>query len=87
MYLNHTPFSIYNIGAGNPVSLMDFIKVIEVNLGIKAKIEFKPMQMGDVKSTHADISELIAKTGYVPQYSLDDGVKSFVSWFRDYYSI
>jgi UDP-glucuronate 4-epimerase len=81
------PFSIYNIGAGNPVSLMDFIKVIEVNLGIKAKIEFKPMQMGDVKSTHADISELIAKTGYVPQYSLDDGVKSFVSWFRDYYSI
>ncbi len=81
------PYSLYNIGAGNPVDLMDFIRVIEDNLGKKAKIEFKSMQLGDVESTHADISELFKKTGYTPQNTLTEGVESFVSWFRDYYRI
>ena len=51
------PYSIYNIGAGNPVKLTDFIKIIEDCLKIKAKINYKPMQLGDVESTHADVSE------------------------------
>ncbi len=80
------PYTLFNIGAGSPVGLMEFIKIIEDNLDIKAKINFQTMQPGDVESTHADISELFKKTGYTPQYSLASGVKEFVSWFRDYYN-
>ena len=83
---SRAPYSVFNIGAGSPVSLMEFIKIIEDNIGIKAKIDYKPMQLGDVESTHADISELFEQTSYTPQYSLSEGVKEFVSWFRDYYN-
>ena len=83
---SRAPYSIFNIGAGNPIGLMEFIEIVEDNLGIKAKIDFKPMQLGDVESTHADISELFEKTGYTPKHSVSAGVKEFVTWFRDYYN-
>jgi len=80
------PYSVFNIGAGNPIGLMDFIRIIEETLGIEAKLDFQPMQPGDVESTHADISELFDTTGYRPKYSIKEGVQEFVSWFRDYYN-
>jgi len=47
-------FSIINLGHGSPAHLMNFIKIIEKELGKKAKINFMPMQPGDVKETYAD---------------------------------
>ncbi|MDN3668110.1 NAD-dependent epimerase [Echinicola jeungdonensis] len=79
------PYKIYNIGNSNPVKLMDFIETIENNLGIKAKKELLPIQPGDVPSTYADTSELENDLGYKPETSIDQGVKEFVKWYRDFY--
>ena len=80
------PYSIYNIGAGNPVKLTDFIEIIEDCLKIKAEINYKPMQPGDVESTHADVSELFEAVGYQPQFSIEQGIENFVTWYKDYYN-
>ena len=61
-----------------------YLKLIEKNLNKKAKIDFKPMQIGDVKKTHADISKLQKKTGYRPDYDLSVGVNNFINWFNLY---
>lgn len=81
------PFKIYNIGNNSPVKLMDFVYAIEEATGKKAIIDFKDLQPGDVVSTYADVNSLIEVTGYKPSTNIKDGIRNFVSWFRDYYNI
>lgn len=80
------PFAIYNIGNNDPVKLMDFINILEKELGVEAKKDFQPMQPGDVISTFADVSPLINNFGYKPSTSLSDGIKNFVKWYKDFYA-
>ncbi|ETI70142.1 NAD-dependent epimerase [Neobacillus vireti] len=79
------PYKIYNIGNNNPVNIIDFIHTLEKIIGKQAKIEFLPMQPGDVKQTYADISDLQADIGFVPTTTIDTGLKQFVDWYKKYY--
>ena len=76
---------IYNIGNNNSVKLLDFIATIEKYMGKEAKKEMSPMQMGDVQRTWADVSELINDYNYKPSTSIEEGIKKFVSWYKEYY--
>jgi UDP-glucuronate 4-epimerase len=81
------PYSIYNIGNGNPVKLLDFIEAMEDSLGIKAEKNFMDMQPGDVYQTYAEVEDLFKVTGHKAQVSVKDGVNRFVEWYREYYKI
>lgn len=81
------PYRIYNIGNNNPVRLMHFIEVIEKALGRKATINYLPMQPGDVKTTYADIDDLVRDAGYAPATTVERGIGEFVRWYREYYRI
>ena len=80
------PYAIYNIGHGSPISLMDFVKAIEDELGIEAKKNFREMQPGDVYQTYADTQDLFAATGYKPQVGIIEGVSEFITWYKDFYN-
>ncbi|PMO90147.1 protein CapI [Vibrio breoganii] len=80
------PYAVYNIGHGSPIKLMDFVKAIEVELGIEAKKNFREMQPGDVYQTYADTQDLFEATGYTPKVSVNEGVAEFVSWYREFYN-
>jgi UDP-glucuronate 4-epimerase len=80
------PYRIYNIGNNEPVQLMRFIELLEAELGICSEKIFMEMQPGDVVSTYADISSLQRDTGFEPTTSIEDGVRAFVAWFREYYA-
>jgi UDP-glucuronate 4-epimerase len=73
---------IFNIGHGEPVSLIDFIAVLERALGVKAVLDFQPMQPGDVDATHADIRRLKEWVDYCPGTSLEAGLESFARWYN-----
>ncbi|EFV40799.1 NAD-dependent epimerase [Hafnia paralvei] len=79
------PYRVYNLGNGSPVKLMDYITSLEKSLGIEAIKNFMPMQPGDVYRTYADTQDLFAATGYKPKVGVDEGVKAFVDWYRDFY--
>ena len=81
------PYRLYNIGNHHPVNLMDYIAAIERCLGKKAEKNFLPMQAGDVPATNADISELQQAVGFAPRMTVDEGVRRFVEWYRDYYRV
>jgi UDP-glucuronate 4-epimerase len=81
------PYSIYNIGHGSPISLMDFVKAIEDELGIEAKMNFREMQAGDVYQTYADTSDLFEVIGYKPDVSVKRGVAEFVQWYKEFYKL
>lgn len=78
--------TIYNIGKGRPVKLLDFIAEIEKCLQTQAIKNFMPLQPGDVLETWADINELKNVTGYQPVHAVDEGVKQFVAWYLSYYT-
>ena len=81
------PWRIYNLGNNKPVELMDYIKALENELGKKAKINFLPLQAGDVPDTYASIKNLEERFSYKPDTSVIKGVSSFVKWYRKYYEI
>ena len=76
-----------NIGNSQPTKLMDFVYAVEKAIGKKAKINYMPMQAGDVVSTWADSSSLQNLTGYKPDTNVEIGVTNFVDWYQDYLSI
>lgn len=76
------PAVIYNIGHGAPVQLMDFIHLLEQNLNQKARKEYVGMQPGDVYQTWADTGKLKEDYNYIPDTSLEEGIKLFANWFK-----
>jgi UDP-glucuronate 4-epimerase len=81
------PFRIVNIGRGEPVDLLDFIKEIERKLGKRALRNYLPMQKGDLPVTFANCDLLKRLTGYRPQTSTRDGIAALVDWYRAYPSL
>ena len=80
------PYRLYNIGSNRPIQLLRYIEVLEDCLGRKAERIMKPLQLGDVADTFADIDELIADVGYKPDTPIEIGVRNFVDWFVRYYN-
>jgi UDP-glucuronate 4-epimerase len=84
---SRAPWRVYNIGNNQPVELMRYIEVIEDCLGKKAEKNLLPMQPGDVPDTYADVSALTEDVGYKPDTPIEEGVKKFIDWYRDYYKV
>ena len=82
---NEAPHRVYNIGNNRSEPLMRFVGIIEQELGIKAEIDFQPMQPGDVQATYADIDATTRDFGFVPSTPIDVGLPKLVAWYRDYY--
>ncbi len=82
---NSVPYQIFNIGSGRPIDLLDFIKYLEDAIGIKAKKEYLSLQPGDVLKTCASVSKLKNWIDYSPTTSIENGIDSFVKWFKEYY--
>ena len=80
-------FRIYNIGNQNSANLMDYIKMLESEIGKKAVIEFAEAQPGDVLNTEADSSRLLEEFDFVPRISLEQGIKQFIDWYKRYYKV
>ena len=79
------PHAVYNIGNNRSEDLMVFIGLIEKALGIKAEIDFQPMQPGDVKETYADIEATRRDFGFEPTTTIEEGLPRLVDWYREYY--
>jgi UDP-glucuronate 4-epimerase len=81
------PARIYNVGNNRPEELMRVVMLLEKELGCVAAKEMLPMQPGDVVETFADISGLQRDAGFKPDTSIEDGIREFVAWYRNYCNI
>lgn len=77
---------VMNIGGDRDEALMDYIETVERMAGKKAKKKMMPMQPGDVESTVADIRKL-RKLGWKPTTRIEEGIKNFVAWYKEYYKV
>ena len=81
------PYRIFNIGNSKTIKLVEFVNILEDELGIKAIKDYVEMQPGDVLKTYSDISLLKSNFGYQPKINLQKGIKLFINWYKEYYKI
>lgn len=77
-----TGYLTLNIGGGQPISLRCLVHLIEQATTETARIDWLPMQAGDVDRTHADLTLARLRIGYEPQVCIQAGIQQFVAWFR-----
>jgi len=76
-------YRVFNLGRGEPVSVLQAVRLIEEELKAKAMLRFLPAQIGDPLVTRADISKARASLGYQPTVSIHEGIAQYVRWFRE----
>lgn len=75
-------YDLFNLGNDKPVSLRDFVAVLEQEIGKPAVQISKPMQAGDVQHTWADIGLSRERLDYDPKTAIEQGLAQFVAWYR-----
>ena len=81
------PYRLYNIGNNAPIELSHYIEVLEDCLGKKAERNLLPLQAGDVPDTYADVEALVQDVDYKPNTSVEVGIRNFVDWYLEFYSV
>ena len=91
------PYAVYNIGGGQPESLLDFVQILQeelLNAGVlpqdydfEAHKKLVPMQPGDVPTTYADSEALERDFGFTPKITLREGLRNFAQWYKTYYNL
>ena len=78
---------VYNIGSGQPITILDVANSIAAHLDspLHAKV-LQEYRIGDIRHCYADISKLKA-LGFEPQVDFESGVKELVSWVQKQESI
>ena len=90
------PYAVYNIGGGQPESLLDFVQILQeelLNAGVlpqdydfETHKKLVPMQPGDVPTTYADSTALERDFGFTPKITLREGLRNFAQWYKTYYN-
>jgi len=81
------PFEVVNLGRSDPVSVNELIARLEAITGRRALRNEMGMQPGDVERTFSSTDKLARITGFTPKMPLDEGLRAFVAWFREYHRI
>ena len=81
------PWRVYNVGAGRPVHLLEFVGILEELLGRKAERLLLPRRTVDALETCADVEGLRRDVGYEPATPVREGLARFVEWYREYYRV
>jgi len=74
---------LYNIGNNRSETVSRLVELLESALGRKAEIRPAPRPIADVEETWADV-DAIARLGFRPTTTLENGIARFASWFLAY---
>jgi UDP-glucuronate 4-epimerase len=75
----------FNLGGNRSISTGDMVAEIAAAVGVEPKVEWAPMQPGDVQRTAADLTKSSSVLGYMPKTPFREGVRRFVQWYREAY--
>ncbi len=70
----------WNIGTGQPISVLEIKNTFEKVNGIQIPFEFAPRRAGDLASFYADPSRAMSELGWKPQYNLEDMLVDSWNW-------
>lgn len=79
------PAALYNLGSARDAELLDCIRTLATEMGCRYEIEFAKEPPGEMRATLPDMSAMRRDFGFEPRVGLEEGLREFVRWFRDYF--
>lgn len=79
-----TPYEVINLGNNETVSVLEMVQALEEVLGVTARLEFLPVQPGDVPQTWANMDKAQRLLGFRPRTPFREGLKRFAEWVTAY---
>ena len=79
------PYKIFNVGNKDPIKLINFVELLEKEIGIEGIKKYVDMPPGDVEKTFSDSQSIEKWINYSPNTHIKDGIKSFINWYKDFY--
>jgi nucleoside-diphosphate-sugar epimerase len=73
---------MYNAGNGNRYSLNYVWELLQKIEGIALPPTYGPPRAGDVRDSQADTTAACRELGHDPQFSLEEGLRRTLAWFR-----
>ena len=80
-----TKYDVFNLWSDSPIELEYLITLLEENLWKKADKNYMPLQAWDVLETSADIKHTRENLWWEPKFKIEEWVKNFSDWFKDFY--
>lgn len=73
---------LFNIGHGQPVSVQQYAELIASNLNQPLYVKTTKLPSNELISTHSSTEKLQRYIGYMPQCSIEEGIREMVDWFK-----
>lgn len=73
---------VFNIATGRPTSINELVETINEILGTDIKPIYEKSRLGDIRHSYADITKARTLLGFEPKYTLKEGLKKTIEWFR-----
>lgn len=77
---NKTPYEVFNVGAGNGVTVLQIIKSFERATGVKINYKLTDRRPGDIEKVWADTTHAEKELGWKAKLTLDDALLSAWNW-------
>jgi UDP-glucose 4-epimerase len=75
--------AVLNVASGNPKSVNEVLKTVADELGVWVEPSYEDPRVGDIRNSHADITQVRATLSWEPQVPWDEAVRTTVKWFSD----
>jgi len=84
---SRAPWRVYNIGNDRPIELRRLLAILEAETGRRAEVQYGPEQPGEVPATWANVDDLCRDVGFAPATPIEEGIRKFVAWYREFYRV
>lgn len=73
-------FAVFNLGTGQPVSVLELVAAFERAVGRDLPKEFLPRRAGDVRATYCDPAKAQRELGWSTRLTIDDACRDYWNW-------
>jgi UDP-glucuronate 4-epimerase len=80
-------YEVINLGIGNPISLTDFVEIVEELSGKEINKVTVGTPLSDPPITYCDNSKARELLGFNPKVTVQEGLVKTWEWFRDFYKL
>ena len=77
-------YEIINLGCGSPISLIDFVEIIEEYTGKSINKVNVPTPLSDPPITYCDNTKARELLDFAPSFSVKDGLYKTWEWYREF---
>ena len=76
-------YNVINLGNEKPVAINNVIRMVEEQVGRKARIEHRGMHPADPMVRWADVSRARRLMGWTPAIDVEEGIRRTVDWYME----